>query len=62
MKRCLLTSGNARAYEDIKKVEIGPINFLKDTCRIIIYYEDKERSVNLADLNGNIKTEDDDDE
>ena len=48
--------------EDIKKVEIGPINFLKDTCRIIIYYEDKERSVNLADLNGNIKTEDDDDE
>ena len=48
--------------EDIRKVEIGPINFLKDTCRIIIYYEDKERSVNLADLNGNIKTEDDDDE
>jgi len=48
--------------EDIKKVEIGPINFLKDTCRIIIYYEDKERSVNLADLNGNIKTEDEDDE
>ncbi len=62
MKRCLLTSGNARGYQDIKKVEIGPINFLKDTCRIIIYYEDKERSVNLADLNGNIKTEDDDDE
>lgn len=48
--------------EDIKKVEIGPINFLKDTCRIIIYYEDKERSVNLADLNGNIKTEDEDDD
>lgn len=47
---------------DIRKVEIGPINFLKDTCRIIIYYEDEERSVNLADLNGNIKTEDDDDE
>jgi len=48
--------------EDIKKVEIGPINFLKDTCRIIIYYENRERSVNLADLNGNIKTEDEDDD
>jgi hypothetical protein len=47
---------------DIRKIEIGPINFLKDTCRIIIYYEDKERTVNLADLNGSIKTEDDDDE
>lgn len=46
---------------DIRKVEIGPINFLKDTCRIIIYYEEKERSVNLADLNGSIKAEDDDD-
>jgi hypothetical protein len=47
---------------DIKKVEIGPVNFLKDTCRMIIYYESKEGSVNLADQNGYVKAADDDDE
>jgi len=47
---------------DIKKVEIGAINFLKDTCRMIIYYEDKGRSVNLADQNGFIKQDDNDDD
>src|SRR5665648_453334 len=40
--------------KDIKKVEIGKINFMKDTCRMIIYYEDKNRSMNMGDLNGNI--------
>jgi len=48
--------------EEIKKVEIGAINFLKDTCRMIIYYEDKARSVNLADQNGFIKPDDNDDD
>mgnify|MGYP003828139503 CR=1 FL=1 len=48
--------------KEIKKVEIGAINFLKDTCRMIIYYEDKGRSVNLADQNGFIKTDDNDDD
>ena len=48
--------------KDIKKVEIGAINFLKDTCRMIIYYEDKGRSVNLADQNGFIKPDDNDDD
>jgi hypothetical protein len=48
--------------QDIKKVEIGAINFLKDTCRMIIYYEDKGRSVNLADQNGFIKPDDNDDD
>ncbi len=47
---------------EIKKVEIGAINFLKDTCRMIIYYEDKGRSVNLADQNGFIKPDDNDDD
>jgi hypothetical protein len=47
---------------DIKKVEIGAINFLKDTCRMIIYYEDKNRSVNLADQDGFIKPDDNDDD
>ncbi|MCK7535490.1 MAG: DUF4956 domain-containing protein [Marinilabiliales bacterium] len=45
----------------IKKVEIGAINFLKDTCRMIIYYEDKDHGVNLAD-NGFIKPDENDDD
>jgi hypothetical protein len=48
--------------KEIKKVEIGAINFLKDTCRMIIYYEDKGRNVNLADQNGFIKPDDNDDD
>lgn len=47
---------------DIRKVEIGAINFLKDTCRMIIYYEDRSRTVNLADQNGFIKPDDNDDD
>ena len=47
---------------EIRKVEIGAINFLKDTCRMIIYYEDKGRSVNLADQNGFLKPDDNDDD
>ena len=47
---------------EIKKVEIGAINFLKDTCRMIIYYEEKGRSVNQADQNECIKPDDDDDD
>jgi hypothetical protein len=46
---------------DIKKVEIGKINFLKDTCRMIVYYEDKNRSMNMADINGNITDDNDED-
>jgi len=48
--------------KEIKKVEIGEINFLKDTCRMIIYYEDKGRVVNLADQYGYVKPDDNDDE
>jgi len=48
--------------KEIKKVEIGAINFLKDTCRMIIYYEDRGRSVNLADQNGFIKPDENDDD
>jgi len=47
---------------EIIKVEIGAINFLKDTCRIIIYYEARDSTVNLADQNGFIKPEDRDDD
>lgn len=48
--------------KEIKKVEIGAINFLKDTCRMIIYYEDRGHNVNLADQNGFIKPDDNDDD
>jgi hypothetical protein len=47
---------------EITKVEIGAINFLRDTCRMIIYYEDKDRTVNLADQNGFTKPEDNEDD
>jgi len=47
---------------EIKKVEIGSINFLKDTCRMIIYYESDEHSINLADQNSFIKPDDNDDD
>lgn len=46
---------------EIKRVEIGKINFLKDTCRMIVYYEDKNRSLNMADMNGNITDDNDED-
>ncbi|MDM8003964.1 MAG: DUF4956 domain-containing protein [Bacteroidota bacterium] len=48
--------------KEIKKVEIGEINFLKDTCRMIIYYEDRGQAVNLADQYGYVKPDDNDDE
>jgi len=48
--------------KEIKRVEIGSINFLKDTCRMIIYYEERGRSVNLADQYGYIKPDDNEDE
>lgn len=47
---------------DIQKVEIGAINFLKDTCQMIIYYENKGREVNLADQDIFIKPDDNDDD
>lgn len=47
---------------DIKKVEIGAINFLKDTCRMIIYYESDEHSINLADQNSFNKSDDNEDD
>lgn len=47
--------------KEIKKVEIGEINFLKDTCRMIIYYEDRGHAVNLADQYGYVKPDDNDD-
>jgi hypothetical protein len=33
----------------INRIEIGPIDFLKDTAQIIIFYFDKDKRYNLAD-------------
>jgi hypothetical protein len=45
----------------INRVEIGRINFLKDTCRMIVYYEENDRSVNYADQFNVISSDGDDD-
>jgi len=47
---------------NIKKVEIGEINFLKDTCKLKVFFEvngDNENQVNQGD---SFKDDDDDDE
>jgi len=46
---------------DIKKVEIGEINFLKDTCKMIIYFEVNGSNTNQA-IQDSINYDDDDDE
>lgn len=35
--------------EKINRVEIGKIDFLRDTCRLIIYYYEKGNGINRAD-------------
>jgi hypothetical protein len=46
----------------IKRVEVGKIDFLKDTCFLTIYYEEIGNKINLADQMGDIKAIDDDDD
>jgi len=45
---------------NIQKVEIGEINFLKDTCKLIVYFEVNGMNMNHASQVDNY--EDDDDE
>ena len=45
----------------INRVEIGSIDFLRDTCRLIIYYYETGRTINQADLLGKNGKDDDDD-
>lgn len=35
----------------ITRIEVGRIDFLRDTCRLKIYYEESGRGINQADLN-----------
>ena len=37
----------------IDKIEVGRIDFLRDTCRLKIYYEETGRDINQADLTDN---------
>jgi hypothetical protein len=45
----------------IKRVEIGKINFLKDTCRLTIFYDETGTTLNFADRNGNLNDDGDED-
>ena len=45
----------------INRVEIGSIDFLRDTCRLIIYYYEKGPYINQADMLGKNSNDDDDD-
>jgi hypothetical protein len=45
----------------INRVEIGKIDFLKDACRLKIYYFEPDNSINLANSDNNLSGNDDDD-
>lgn len=47
--------------ENIKRVEVGKIDFLRDTCQLMVYYEEIGRQINLTD-NFQQKLSGDDDE
>jgi hypothetical protein len=46
---------------NIKRVEVGKIDFLRDTCRLKIYYEETGPHINMADNQQNISDNGDDD-
>jgi hypothetical protein len=45
----------------INRVEVGKIDFLKDTCILTIYYEEPGKNINLTDQMSDIKDNGDDD-
>ena len=47
--------------ETIKRVEVGKIDFLRDTCQLKVYYEEATLQINLSD-NDYVKSSGDDDE
>jgi hypothetical protein len=40
---------NRTGIKTIKRIEIGRIDFLRDTCRLTIYYEESGNRINLSD-------------
>jgi hypothetical protein len=45
--------------KNIQKVEIGEINFLRDTCKIVVYFEVNSANRNQADQTDNYGDDDD---
>jgi hypothetical protein len=46
----LLTDLKQRTgIEQIHRVDVGRVDFVRDTCRLTIYYEDRTDYINLAD-------------
>jgi len=46
---------------NIKRVEISKINFLKDTCRMIVFYEEEGQRSSYADTGGTATNDGDED-
>jgi hypothetical protein len=46
--------------KNIKRVEVGQINFLKDTCKLMLYYEEISDRINMADQSDRFLRIDDD--
>lgn len=57
----LMTDLQERTGLKINRIEIGKIDFLRDTARISIYYYSDENRVNLTDENENYNADSDDD-
>jgi hypothetical protein len=54
---------NRTGIKKIKRVEVGKIDFLKDTCFLTIYYEEPGNNINLTDqmgIDSNVGDDDDD--
>jgi hypothetical protein len=55
----------ARTGLKINRIEIGRIDYLRDTARIIIYYYEQDSKINMADESdsayGRMAADDDDD-
>ncbi len=47
---------------NIKRVEIGEINFLKDTCKLKVFFEVNGKNENQVDQSDSFKDDDDDDD
>jgi hypothetical protein len=57
----LLADLKQRTGLNINRIEIGELDFLKDTATINIYYYGDKNTINLADAKGSKNNDDDDD-
>jgi hypothetical protein len=61
-RRELIEDLEMRTGLKINRIEVGKIDFLRDTARINIYYYESENAENLADDNYGSNSDDDDDD